>query len=213
MMLPLISVAQSRFGYFSQKEVLKLLPAFESTQMAYDNLCDKCDKEFQRNEEELTRNYVSFLHDQDELPEPILRKRQKELQTLVDKSVDFRRQMKAWLAEAHDSLFSPLYAEIDDAVARVCLHNKLDYAIDLDRAGYVFINPANGYDITNAIIGTIEQTNASLKANGNAVSGNAENEVEDTSDEQAEQTEATEQSEENYSESGVQGALEEGEGN
>lgn len=198
MMLPLMAAAQSRFGYFSQKEVITMLPKYESTQVAYNGLKEKCDKEFQRNEEELTRNYVSFLHDQDELPEPILRKRQKELQMMVDRSVEFRKEMTAWLTEAKDSLFAPLYDEVDDAVARVCLHNKLDYAIDLDRAGYVFVNPANGHDITDAIIGTIKQDAAEKTASPAGANANVTKE----------QTVAVEECEDGHSATATEDAAE-----
>lgn len=177
-----------------------MLPDYRDTEAAYESLKDKCEKEFQRNEEELTRNYVSFLNDREELPEPILRKRQKELQTLVDRSVNFRLEMKKWLAESHDSLFAPLYAKIDDAVARVCVHNKLDYAVDLDRAGYVFINPASGYDITNAIIGTIKQDTVAAESAaepaGEVASDGGNESVEETVEEEV------------HSESSVQGAFE-----
>jgi hypothetical protein len=37
----------------------------------------------------------------------------------------------------------------------VCLHNNLAYIIDLDEAGYKFINPTCGFDITNALLGTL----------------------------------------------------------
>jgi hypothetical protein len=50
---------------------------------------------------------------------------------------------------------APMRAKIDDAVSRVCLHNNLAYIIDLDEAGYKFINPTCGFDITNALLGTL----------------------------------------------------------
>lgn len=156
LVLPLAAVAQCRFGYFNYSEVLRQLPQYESVKADYDELLKRCDNEIKRNEQELTRCYVAFLDGQRDFPEPILRKRQKELQDLVDRSVVFRDEVKQWLTHAYDSLFAPLYATVDDAVARVCVHNNLDYAIDLDKAGYVFVNPANGFDITNAVLGTIK---------------------------------------------------------
>lgn len=155
MLLPLTITAQLRFGYFNYSEILHNLPDYKKVKADYDDLLTRCDKEIERSEQELTRNYVSFLNGQHEFPEPILRKRQKELQDLVDKSIIFRDQVKEWLTQAYDSLFYPLNAIIDDAVARVCVHNNLAYAIDLERAGFAFVNPANGFDITNAVLGTI----------------------------------------------------------
>ncbi len=153
--LPLSLMAQMRFGYFNYGELLQRLPEYSSVTAEYQSLLAKCDAEILHNEEELTRSYVAFLDGQSEFPEPILRKRQKELQELVDKSVIFRDQLKQWLAQAHDSLYAPLHATIDDAVGRVCMHNNLAYAINVESTTYTFINPNFGCDITDAVLAVI----------------------------------------------------------
>ena len=155
-MLPMAVAAQTNtFGYFRYKKVVEQLPEYSQVCNDYEELKKQCDAEIARNEELLTRSYVAYLDGQNEFPEPILRKRQKELQELVDKSILFRKELQAWLTAAHDSLYAPLRAKVDDAVSRVCLHNNLAYIIDLDEAGYKFINPTCGFDITNALLGTL----------------------------------------------------------
>lgn len=156
LMLPMAVAAQTNtFGYFRYKKVVEQLPEYSQVCNDYEALKKQCDAEIARNEEQLTRSYVAYLDGQNEFPEPILRKRQKELQELVDKSILFRKELQAWLTAAHDSLYAPLRAKVDDAVSRVCLHNNLAYIIDLDEAGYKFINPTCGFDITNALLGTL----------------------------------------------------------
>ena len=156
LMLPIAVAAQTNtFGYFRYKKVVEQLPEYSQVCNDYEELKKQCDAEIARNEEQLTRSYVAYLDGQNEFPEPILRKRQKELQELVDKSILFRKELQAWLTAAHDSLYAPLRAKVDDAVSRVCLHNNLAYIIDLDEAGYKFINPTCGFDITNALLGTL----------------------------------------------------------
>lgn len=155
MLLPLMATAQNTFGYFKYSQVLQQLPQYAQAQADYQELLTRCESEIKRNEQELTRSYVAFLNGQYDFPEPILRKRQKELQDLVDRSIVFREQVKEWLQQAHDSLFMPLNTIIDNAVASVCRHNNLGYAIDCEQAGYKFINPAIGFDITEAVLATI----------------------------------------------------------
>lgn len=155
MLLPLVSTAQNTFGYFNYSQVLQQLPQYAQAQADYNDLLARCESEIKRNEQELTRSYVAFLNGQYDFPEPILRKRQKELQDLVDRSIVFREQVKDWLVQAHDSLFYPLHAVVDSAVAAVCMRNNLAYAIDTEQAGYKFINPAIGFDITDALLVTI----------------------------------------------------------
>jgi outer membrane protein len=161
LLLPMTLTAQTlTFGYFRYNKVMEKMPEYGQICKDYEQLKKRCDSEIARNEEELTRSYVAYLDGQNEFPEPILRKRQKELQELVDKSILFREELRTWLTQAHDSLFAPMRAKIDDAVSRVCLHNNLAYIIDLDEAGYKFINPTCGFDITNALLGTLGVTPA-----------------------------------------------------
>ena len=87
MLLPMALMAQTNtFGYFRYSKVMEQLPEYAQVLKEYNELKKRCDTEIARNEEELTRAYVAYLDGQNEFPEPILRKRQKELQELVDKS-------------------------------------------------------------------------------------------------------------------------------
>lgn len=153
LLAPVALFAQTaEFGYFSLSEVMDVLPEYKAAQDEYNLLLEHCDKEVARNEEELTRIYVSFLDGQQSFPEPILRKRQKELQDMIDRSIVMREQLKDWLSQAHDSLFSPIANKIDEAVERVCLRGNLAYAIDTDKAVYRFVNPNFGVKITDLVI-------------------------------------------------------------
>lgn len=152
-LLPFTLSAQTvKFGFFGMNEVMEALPEYTAAQNDYNSLLELCDNEIAHNEAELTRLYVAFLDGQQSFPEPILRKRQKELQEMIDRSVVFRDQLKDYLAEAHDSLFSPIEQKIDAAVERVCLRNNLAYSIDTDKAAYRFINPDFGVNITDLVI-------------------------------------------------------------
>lgn len=153
LLVPAALMAQNiRFGYFSAKRVMDSIPAYAIAQDEYASILERCDNEVTRGEQELTRTYVAFLDGQSTFPEPILRKRQKELQDLVDRSVVLRDQLKEWLAQAHDSLFLPLEQQVDRAVKAVCLAGDLAYAIDTDKESYRYINPAYGVDITVLVI-------------------------------------------------------------
>ena len=132
--------------------VMDSLPQYKAAQDEYNALLERCDSEIAHSEEELTRCYVAFLDGQSSFPEPILRKRQKELQDLVDRSVVLRDQMKGWLVQAHDSLFLPIVSEIDKATERVCLIKNLAYALDADKESCRYINPNFGVDITAYVI-------------------------------------------------------------
>ena len=150
--LPFVTCAYSQFGYYSTSRVLEALPQYAQAVGEYERLCERCEAEISHNQKELTRKYVAFLDGHREFPEPILRKRQSELQRLVDNSVDFRKQLKVWLVQAKDSLYAPAYKILDEALAKVCVACDLDYAIDSDILAYRYINPNKGFDITRMVI-------------------------------------------------------------
>jgi outer membrane protein len=148
----MLQVQNTEFGYLGLKEVMNALPEARVAQEEYDALVALCDQEIEHSEETLTRAYVSFLDGQQSFPEPILRKRQKELQEMVDRIVVLRDELKEYLVQAHDSLFSPIVQKIDTAIESVCLRNNLAYAIDTDKEVYRFVNHNFGVNITDLVI-------------------------------------------------------------
>ena len=148
-------VAQNKFGYFSYKAVLDSLPQYHEAINEYNKLKQRCNEEIEHYELRLTRTYVSFLDGHRNFPEPILRKRQNELQQMIDNSVHFRDEVKKWLREAKDSFCAPCYDTIAVALKKVCTEMNLAYAIDVDRNIYKYINPEMGVDITEYILKAI----------------------------------------------------------
>ena len=148
-------MSQDKFGYFSYRIVLDSLPQYKVAMENYDKLKQRCLKEIDHNEQQLTRTYVAFLDGHREFPEPILRKRQKELQQMIDNGIVFRDQLKTWLRHAKDSLTESSRLAVDSALPRVCAELSLSYAIDTDNGGYRYINPVFGQDITQDIISVI----------------------------------------------------------
>ena len=152
MLSPLLLTAQDKFGFYSHGKALESVPGYQQSMAEYEALKQRCEEEIERNEHELTRKYVAFLDGQQDFPELILRKRQKELQQMVDNSVLFREQLSGWLKQAKDSLLAPHNAAVDAALVRVCLRHGLSFAFDSDVVQLRFINPNAGVDITTLVI-------------------------------------------------------------
>lgn len=144
--------AQGKFGFYSHKEVLMAVPEYLLAIEEFELLKQRCNAEIERNEQELTRKYVAFLDGQQDFPEPILRKRQKELQQMVDNSVLFRDRLKVWLSQAKDSLLAPCNERVDIALAKVCERMGLAYAINSDEVMYRYVNPKYGEEITPLVL-------------------------------------------------------------
>ena len=189
---PLLVSAQTRFGYYHHSEVLNAVPGYRKAVDEYELLKKRCDAEIERNEKELTRYYVAYLDGQQDFPEPILRKRQKELQQMIDNSIVLRDQLKQWLSEAKDSLFAPYEAEVMTALESVCKKGGLAYAIDAEEVVYRYINPNIGVNITQSLIDMVNPKKSKVmpivthrEANGTDANANV-NAVEENTTEKTE---------------------------
>lgn len=149
------TLAKAQFGYYSNDGVLQALPSYKQAMVEYERLCQRCEKEIEHNERELTRQYVAFLDGYRDFPEPILRKRQNELQRLVDNSVKFRKELKVWLVQAKDSLLAPSREAVAVAVEKVSVACDLDYVVDTDILAYVYMNPDKAFNITRMLLDAV----------------------------------------------------------
>ena len=74
---------------------------------------------------------------------------------MIDNSIAFRDELKAWLSHAKDSLAAASRLLVDSALVRVCTELSLSYVIDTDNGGYRYINPLFAEDITKDILSAI----------------------------------------------------------
>ena len=85
---PLIAGAQGiKFAYFSYDEVLKAMPEYTTATKSVAELRAKYDAELKRAEDDFNSKYEDFLDGQRSFAPSILRKRQAELQDIMDKNI------------------------------------------------------------------------------------------------------------------------------
>ena len=118
-MLPLAASAQSKFGYFNYDDMLKAMPEYTEAQNNLNMLKDNYESELKRSEDEFDKKYTEFLDGQKEFPKSILMKRQKELQNLMDQTLEFKKDVKEMLSKAEKNLMAPVKQKLDEAVAAV----------------------------------------------------------------------------------------------
>lgn len=96
LLLPFVASAQGlRFAYFSYEEVLLSLPEYAAVQREMATLRDKYEAETRRSEEDFNAKYEEFLEGQRDFAPSIFRKRQAELQEMVEKILLSRKKPSA----------------------------------------------------------------------------------------------------------------------
>lgn len=150
---PSVSATKSvvRFGFLSYSEIIRLMPEYISAQEKLNRLQEKYEAELQRSDNEFNRKYAEFLEGQKEFPENILLKRQKELQELMEKSIQFRDETKELLANVRKEMTAPIMEKLNEAIRIIGLQHQFEYVLNTDNNTYPYINKTVGMDITSLV--------------------------------------------------------------
>ena len=143
--------ATFRFGYLSYEAALKSMSDYAIVQQKLADLRQQFQDETLRVEDEFNRKYEEFLEGQREFPQSILKKRQMELQELLDKNIAFKENSRKELEKAEQDLMAPLKIRLIEVLDKMGRENGYAFIIDTDVKALPFINPAMGYDLNQQV--------------------------------------------------------------
>ena len=149
--LSLSANAQTRFGYFSFDNVLKSMPDYVMAQRSIDDLRQKYDAEMKRAEDEFNSKYEEFLDVQKDLVPAILRKRQAELQEMMQKNINFKNESQRLLKQAEADAFAPVKNKLYNALTKVGQAQGYAFILNTDGDACPYVNPEMGEDATELI--------------------------------------------------------------
>ena len=149
--LSLTANAQTRFGYFSFDNVLKSMPDYVMAQRSIDDLRQKYDAEMKRAEAEFNSKYEEFLDVQKDLVPAILRKRQAELQEMMQKNINFKNESQRLLKQAEADAFAPVKNKLYNALTKVGQAQGYAFILNTDGDACPYVNPEMGEDATELI--------------------------------------------------------------
>ena len=144
-------VVQPKFGYLSYTEVFKSMPEYADAQESLNILKSKYEAEIKRADEEFNKKYAEFLQDQKDFPETILMRRQKELQQLMEKSIEFKDEIKKLLNEAQQKMTEPVTTKLNTVLNTIGTQHGFEYILNTDNNTYPYINTLYGMDITQEV--------------------------------------------------------------
>ena len=138
-------------GYLSYDSALAAMPGYAMAQARLKELRQAYEKEMKRVEDEFNRKYEDFLEGQRDFPRTILLKRQTELQEMMQRNVEFKRQGLKELADAETEALAPLREELKAAIAVVAKRKGLALVVNTDSNACPFIDPDMGVDIQTEV--------------------------------------------------------------
>ena len=120
-------------------------------QRSIDDLRQKYESEMKRSEQEFNAKYEEFLDEQRDLVPAILRKRQTEIQEMMEKNVAFKQEAQRLLSQAEADALTPVKRKLNEAVAKVGALQGYAFILNTDGDACPYINPEMGEDATEAI--------------------------------------------------------------
>jgi outer membrane protein len=141
-----------RFGYLSYEKALASMPDYAAVQQSLADLRRKYEAELDRVGQEFNKKYEEFLEGRADFPPTILRKRQTELQELMDRNVAFREEARQELQKAETAAIAPLRERLDAAIAEVAAEHRLAFVLNTDQNACPYVSPDTGNDITLTVV-------------------------------------------------------------
>lgn len=152
LLLPAVAVdAQVKFGYLSYSEAIKAMPGYADMQKSLAELKRQYANETKRSEDEFNQKYESFLEGQKDFAPSILKKRQYELQELLNNSVSFKKEAARLLEQAEADMYAPLKKRLNEILRQVGRERGYAFILNTDNDAVPYIDSASGEDISTLV--------------------------------------------------------------
>lgn len=140
-----------RFAYFDYDAVLTSMTDYVKVQADMKELRAKYDAETRRSEDDFNQKYDEFLDGQRDFAPSIFRKRQAELQELMDKNIAFKKETEKLLADAEAEALAPVKQRLTAAVQKVGQDGGYAFVLRGTSEQLPYVDPAKGVDITGQL--------------------------------------------------------------
>ena len=140
-----------KFGYLSYDSVMVAVPDYTELKTNMAQLREQYEAEQKRVENDFNKKYEEFLDGQASFPKTILQKRQSELQEMLDRNIEFKKQSQKMLSEAEANMMEVIKTTINMSVNIIAQERGYAFVLNTDKEAVTFINPALGEDITEAV--------------------------------------------------------------
>lgn len=135
-----IVIQPQHFGYLSYNDVMKAMPEYEQAMQSIKDLKITYDQEMTRAEQEFSKKFAEYVDGQKSFPENIMLKRQKELQQLMEQSMQFKKEAQELLTNAEAELLAPVKEKLQKAIIAVGKNHNYAYVLNTDANAYPYIS-------------------------------------------------------------------------
>ena len=150
LVLPM-SVFAQKFGHFNAQEILAVMPETQKAQTDIDTMRKQYEDEIKRTEDEVNKKFAAYQQEQANLPKNIQERRQKELQDLAEKGMQYQRDAQQELERSWMEMLEPIYKKLNDAVKAVGDEGGYVYLFDISTTQIPYVNETLSTNVSAAI--------------------------------------------------------------
>ena len=152
-----VQKAMPKFATFSYSKVLEAMPEYATVKNDLAALRKKFDDEAKRSEDDFNQKYELFLEGQRDFAPSIMKKRRSELEEMLQRNIDFRKESDRLLKQAEVDAFAPLKTKVNGILSRIGQERDLLFIANIDECDLPFVNPDFGVDLTDVIIDELKK--------------------------------------------------------
>lgn len=147
-----VMAQQAKIGFFSYQEALKAMPDYTLAVANVDKIRNQYAEEIKTAENEFNEKYELFLEQQSSLADVIRQKRQADLQSLLERNAEFKKEADRLVSQAEKEAMTPVKEKLAAAIKAVGQQNGMFVILNTDSEACPYIAPEFSVDLTTKII-------------------------------------------------------------
>jgi outer membrane protein len=135
--------AQAKFGHINTNELLRMMPGRDDAQRELEKYARELEEMFVSLQTEFQTKYTNYLENEATLSELIKQSRQRELQSLQERIMEFQESAQQDLVDRENKLLSPIIEKARKAIEDVAKENGYTYVFDLSTGAFIYAEPSD----------------------------------------------------------------------
>lgn len=134
-----------KFGHINTNELLRLMPGREQAMADLERYTRELEETFVAMQQEFQTKYQDYLENQENFSQLVRQSRERELQSLNERIMEFQQSAQEDLLAQEERLLSPIIEQARNAIQKVGREHGFTYIFDTSGGSMVFWE--NGEDI------------------------------------------------------------------
>ncbi|TVR40655.1 MAG: OmpH family outer membrane protein [Bacteroidia bacterium] len=134
-----------KFGHINTNELLRLMPGREQAMADLERYTRELEETFVAMQQEFQTKYQDYLENQENFSQLVRQSRERELQSLNERIMEFQESAQEDLLAQEERLLSPIIEKARNAIQKVGREHGFTYIFDTSGGSMVFWE--NGEDI------------------------------------------------------------------